>query len=543
MHEGLPASINWRMSPSEIEASTKGRAMVSERLRHLGVATRIALGFGFVMAILVMQSLFGYLAASDSQRVMNEDIADARSRHDLAIELRELVQREDLHMRQMAVVVDVERIRQETGEVRKAGTELDRTIEALLRADLPSEQRAMVEEIGRLSRSTRSARDEVMGLSASMQTDQANELYERSLSKSSESRRALASQFAQVQRAALDAALHIVSELAEKSRKATVVSALIALAAASIAGWLLRRAITRPLNEAVALADRVAGGDLSVQLRADARNEFGDLLRALQRMADQMCHTIAAIHSSSESVLVASREIAAGNSDLSARTEHQASTLQMAAASMVEMSEAIGQNAQSAHQADMLAVQAATLARDGGEQVRRLVQTMQNVASSSRRISDIVGVIDGIAFQTNILALNASVESARAGEQGRGFAVVASEVRSLAQRAASAAREIKELIATNMSTVGEGTSLAADAGTAIEKVVEASRRVTVVIAEIARASSEQAGTVEQLNRAVSQLDQGLQQNAALVEQSAAAAESMRSQTESLDATVRQFRVA
>lgn len=517
--------------------------MKFEGLRQLTVASRIALGFGFVMLILLAQSGLGFISAAESSRIMRQDIAQARSRADAANDLRHLVQQEDLHFRQIAVLVDIAQIQAEGTKIQEVARQIEQTVKTLLASTLDAENRAMAERIGQITSESRSARDEVIALAASLQTDQANQRYEEALSKASSDRRALATQLEKSQHEALDVALLEVDRLAERSQTATLVSAIVALIAASVAGWVLYKAIVRPLHTVVSIADQVAGGNLTVQIHTDAKNEFGDMLRALHRMSDQMRQTISAIHESSESMLVASREIAAGNNDLSHRTEHQASMLQMTATSMADMSRTVSTNAQAAHEADQLAAQAAEVASSGGSQVQRLVETMHSISASSQRMSDIVSVIDGIAFQTNILALNASVEAARAGEQGRGFSVVASEVRSLAQRSAVAAREIKELIAANVTTVKTGTHLVADTGAMMKRIVDANQRVNEVVADIARASGAQSESVEQINGAVAQIDQAVQQNAALVEQSTAASDSLQSQAQALNESVRAFRVS
>jgi methyl-accepting chemotaxis protein len=255
-----------------------------------------------------------------------------------------------------------------------------------------------------------------------------------------------------------------------------------------------------------------------------------------------LAKVVADIKASSESVSTASNEIAAGNQDLSSRTEQQASSLQQTAASMEQLTGTVRQSADNARQANELVTHASQSALQGGTVVEQVVKTMEDISASSRRIADIISVIDGIAFQTNILALNAAVEAARAGEQGRGFAVVAGEVRSLAQRSAQAARDVKQLINDSSAKVDAGSRHATDAGAAMQQIVAQVKQVTTLISEITNAAAEQSSGILQINQAVSQMDQTTQQNAALVEQSAAAAQSLREQASALAHTVAVFRV-
>ncbi len=310
----------------------------------------------------------------------------------------------------------------------------------------------------------------------------------------------------------------------------TLFAAIVALsvAASTAIGWLLIRAITTPLNQAVDIARTVASGNLTHTIEERGPLETALLLSALGEMQASLVRVVATVRSGSEGVAMASTEIAQGNHNLSSRTESQASALEETAASMEQLSATVKQNADSARQANQLALNASTVAVRGGDVVGQVVQTMKGINESSRKIADILGVIDGIAFQTNILALNAAVEAARAGEQGRGFAVVASEVRALAGRSADAAKEIKTLIATSVERVAHGTALVDQAGTTMAEVVSAIRRVTDIVGEISAASSEQAMGVQQVGEAVVQMDQTTQQNAALVEQMAAAASSLQS---------------
>jgi methyl-accepting chemotaxis protein len=307
-------------------------------------------------------------------------------------------------------------------------------------------------------------------------------------------------------------------------------------------GWLIIRSITVPLQQAVATARRVADGDLTVRIATDGRNEMGQLLQALAEMSGRLRLLVSEVAEGARTVADTSRQIAQGNADLSQRTEEQAGTLEETASSMEELTATVTQNAGNARQAKELAAGAAAVARGGGDAVAEVVQAMDGISAASRRISDIIGVIDGIAFQTNILALNAAVEAARAGDQGRGFAVVAAEVRSLAQRSAEAAREVKTLIVHSAGQVEAGTRHVAAAGRKMGDIVGAVEQVSALVAEIAAASQEQSAGIEQVNTAVAQMDGVVQQNASLVEEAAAATESMQAQAVSLLESVARFRL-
>ena len=300
--------------------------------------------------------------------------------------------------------------------------------------------------------------------------------------------------------------------------------------------------ITRPLHDAVAVAQQIAEGDLSRRIDVVGRDEVATVMGALRDMQTSLRGLVAQVHSASLGIEGASSEVAAGNNDLSQRTERTAGSLQQTAGSMAQLTGSVDHTASSARLASQLAGSASSVAARGGDVVSQVVTTMSDIDASSRRIADIIGTIDGIAFQTNILALNAAVEAARAGEQGRGFAVVASEVRSLAGRSAEAAREIKALIQASVERVAAGTRLVGDAGTTMGEIVASVQRVADIIGEISAATGEQSSGIGQVNAAVTQLDLATQQNAALVEQSAAAAESLREQAAKLSGLVHNFRI-
>jgi methyl-accepting chemotaxis protein/methyl-accepting chemotaxis protein-1 (serine sensor receptor) len=354
-----------------------------------------------------------------------------------------------------------------------------------------------------------------------------------------------------------DGALKALSEHADKrieadaaavaaglSRNSTTVTVVLVggLLISVFAGLVLLKAISEPLAEAMNVAHRVADGDLKGQATKHADNEFGELLRALDKMRDNLAAIVTEVRGGSDTISSASAQIAAGNMDLSDRTGEQAASLEETASSMEELTSTVRQNADNARQANQLAVSASSIATKGGEVVEQVVETMGSINESSNKIVDIIAVIDGIAFQTNILALNAAVEAARAGEQGRGFAVVASEVRNLAQRSAAAAKEIKQLIDDSVGKVESGAKLVNQAGHTMKEIVTSIQRVTDIMGEITSATQEQTAGLEQIHQAINEMDTITQQNVALVEEAASASTALQDQANSLSKIVSVFQI-
>src|SRR5690349_8669440 len=339
------------------------------------------------------------------------------------------------------------------------------------------------------------------------------------------------------EQAQIDKSADAIDALYRSGRVNLLVLAAIALALGSILAWLLTRSIVQPIDEALLIADTVASGDLSQEFETDRGGDFGRLLRGMGEMEDTLTDVVTRIKESTDSIVTASQQIAVGNQDLSSRTEEQASSLEQTAASMEELTSTVKQNADNARQANQLALSASEVAVKGGEVVSQVVDTMASINASSKKIVDIIGVIDGIAFQTNILALNAAVEAARAGEQGRGFAVVATEVRNLAQRSATAAKEIKGLIQDSVRKVDVGSELVNRSGATLGEIVASVKRVTDIVTEMASAAREQSTGIDQINKAITQMDQVTQSNAASTEEMSATAQGLTDQAEQLRETV------
>ncbi|HBU8848495.1 methyl-accepting chemotaxis protein [Citrobacter sp. Cs237] len=376
-----------------------------------------------------------------------------------------------------------------------------------------------------------------------------NGMFEAIINHESEQARQLDDNYNKILLKAIEIRTARATHLSEQAHQRTRLGVMFMIGAFALALVLtlmtfivLRRTVIRPLQHAAQRIEQIAAGDLTMQDEPTGRSEIGRLSRHLQQMQRSLVNTVGAVRQGAEEIYRGTSEISAGNTDLSSRTEEQAAAIEQTAASMEQLTATVKQNADNAHHASKLAEDASGKASRGGQMVSGVVQTMGNISTSSKKISEITAVINSIAFQTNILALNAAVEAARAGEQGRGFAVVASEVRTLASRSAQAAKEIEGLISESVRLIDQGSGEVVAAGNTMTDIVDAVKRVTDIMLEIAAASDEQSRGIVQVSQAISEMDKVTQQNASLVEEASAAAASLEEQAARLTEAVGAFRL-
>ena len=511
-------------------------------LRSLRIGARLGASFGVILAILALMVILGNALTTRNKQRLIEGLEISNTKGVLATTMKSALLEGGVAMRNIGLQSDVGAMQKEEGRVKEQNKRYAEARDKLSALGLTDAEKKVVAEIARLDQEIAAPFKEAIGQALAFNSEGAAKVIASRIDPINQQAVAEMDKLLAMQQAAAKEVLE--SSVADDNRLMVLLYVLgvVALAIGGVFAWVITNSITRPLNEAVAVASRVATGDLTSRIEEKSRDEIGQLFDALRQMNNSLSEIVGNVRAGTESISAASGEIAQGNADLSARTESQASSLEETASSMEELTSTVKQNAENARQANQLVVSASDVAVRGGEVVGQVVETMGSIKESSRKIVDIIGVIDGIAFQTNILALNAAVEAARAGEQGRGFAVVAAEVRNLAQRSAGAAKEIKQLISDSVEKVDAGSKLVDQAGQTMDEIVTSVKHVADIMNEITAASQEQSSGIEQVNQAISQMDEMTQQNAALVEQAAAAADSMQMQAAALAQAVSVFKL-
>jgi methyl-accepting chemotaxis protein len=519
------------------------------KLSNKTVGTRLGLGFGVVLVLLVIMAVLGIYRMAQIQdrleKVVNVNNVETR----LVIDMRAIVKDRTVALRNLSLLTDADDMKPELDRIKDQTakySEAEQKLSSMFDKGASEQERTLLATI----KEQNAASDPLIA--------KATELWQSN--KAEEATKLLIKQIRPVQKKwteALDQLLDVEDKLNAQAavdaresfggaRSFMIVLGLLAVAAGAAAGYVITLSIRRQLGGEPAYAAKIAGqiasGDLSGEIETKS-NDPASLLVEMKVMRDSLVNIVSQVRAGTDTIATASSQIAAGNLDLSSRTAMQAGALEKTASSMEELTATVKQNADNARQANQLAVSASEVAKKGGEVVGEVVHTMGSIHASAKKIVDIISVIDGIAFQTNILALNAAVEAARAGEQGRGFAVVAAEVRNLAQRSANAAKEIKQLISDSVEKVNSGTKLVDQAGATMDEVVESVKRVTDIITEIAEASREQTSGIEQVNEAILDMESVTQQNAALVEEAASAAQSLQNQASELANVVTLFKLS
>lgn len=511
-------------------------------LRQLRLGVRLGIGIGLIVGLFAISQLVSGVL-NERSRVLT--VAVLKSVNDKALHIADMksalyevgiaIRNMGLHSDEVAMKKELERV--QVSHKRYADAKA-----LLLSTELTSDDKAVLVEISRLEAEIQEPLKKAIGHAIALDvTGAAKEIAEK-FDPLSQAGISEMNRLVKAQDATANATIEAISSKAESLTRMFGVIGVFTIGFACFVGWLLTRSITHPLSEALKVARQVASGQLSIEAKVEKKDEISELLHALHEMTASLSAIVRDVRNGTEAITVASAEIAAGNTELSTRTEAQAASLEETASTMEEFTATVRQNAENAQHANEAASCASQNAEKGGEVVKHVVATMASIKESSKRIVDITGVIDSIAFQTNILALNAAVEAARAGEQGRGFAVVASEVRSLAQRSANAAKEIKLLIDDSVEKVDDGSRLVNEAGATMDRIVRSIKDLASIMGDITAASLEQSNGIDEVGHAIRRMDDMTQQNTALVEQAAAAAHSMKEQALTLKQTVKAFRL-
>ena len=518
-------------------------------IQSMKVRTRLSLGFGAMVTVLLLVAGVGIVKMAQIEERLEHIVNVNNVETAQVMSMRGTVLDRMIALRNLAILTEQSDVKQEVERITEQSrkyAELDKRLGAMLAAAGGVEANAAFARIREAQLAAAPIVERAVKAGTAEEAEDMRKILIVELRPVQHKWTESLNELASIEEKLSTAAMAEASSSYTQARNLMLAISALAMLIAVASGWLITRSLTRQLggepDEAAAIAARIAAGDLATAIPLRTGDQ-SSMLFAMKTMRDDLAGIVSQVRSGTDTIATASAQIAAGNLDLSSRTEQQASSLEETASSMEELTSTVKQNADNARQANGLAATASSVATQGGAVVAQVVETMGAIDASSKKIVDIISVIDGIAFQTNILALNAAVEAARAGEQGRGFAVVATEVRSLAQKSAAAAREIKNLIGDSVEKVGTGTRLVAQAGTTMREVVSSVQRVTDIMAEISAASHEQSAGIEQVNQAIAQMDQVTQQNAALVEEAAAAAGSMQEQAGRLSQVVSIFRLS
>ena len=506
--------------------------------KNLSVKAKLALNFGALTALMTVVAVACLLALANANAQFSHYVNGLNARALVAEQVRTAVDRRAIAARNLVLAIKPQDRATEYDLVVKSHADVHDTMarlgDMLKNASDPNETaNTLFNRINTVEQKYAPVALEIVKLAQDQKREEATAAIMEKCNPLLQQLVQASEEFAQFTAGRARELINDATTQFEHQRLIIIAFCVVAAGIALTIAYRITMSITRALDQAVAVADHIAEGNLNNQIVIHSGDETGKLLMALRNMQEQLTGIVGTVRTNAVAVASASTEIAEGNHDLSRRTEQQASALQQTAASMEQLGSTVQNNAAHAQSANQLASEASVIAIRGGDVVDQVVETMKGIQASSGKIGDIINVIDGIAFQTNILALNAAVEAARAGEQGRGFAVVASEVRNLAGRSAAAAKEIKSLITESVEQVSRGTHLVDDAGTTMKEVVGAIQRVSSLMSEISSASREQSEGVRQVGESVVLMDQVTQQNAALVEESAAAATGLRAQAEQL----------